>query len=54
MGEIDKFSTDSHGLLTQCIQVWVPNFGRIEQTVLEEAHKSRFWYTLEPPRCIKL
>ena len=42
MGEIEKFATGSRGLLTRCGWVWVPHFGRIRQTMLEEAHKSRF------------
>ena len=39
-GKIDRFSTDSCRLLTQCGRVWVPDFGGIRQTVMEEAHKS--------------
>ncbi|XP_023731913.1 uncharacterized protein LOC111879681 [Lactuca sativa] len=41
-GEIDRFSTDSHGLLIRYGRVWVPDFGGSKQTVLEEARKSRF------------
>ena len=40
--EIDKFSTDSLGILTRCRRVWVPDFGGIRQIVLKKAHKSMF------------
>ena len=42
MGEIDRFVTDSRGLLTLCGRVWILVSGGIRKTVLEEAHKSRF------------
>ena len=41
-GEIDRFATYSRGLLTQYGRVWVSDFIRIRQTVLEEAQKSKF------------
>ena len=36
------FTSDNRGFLTQCGRVWVPDFGSIRQTVLEEADKSIF------------
>ena len=41
-GEIDRFSTDSRGLLTRYGRVWLPDFRGIRQTMLEEEHKSKF------------
>ena len=42
MGEFDKFSTNRCGFLIRGSRVWVLDFGGIMQTVLEEAHMSRF------------
>ncbi|KAJ9541941.1 hypothetical protein OSB04_028447 [Centaurea solstitialis] len=42
---VDVFSAlvrDSRGLLTRYDRVWVPRAGAARQTLLEEAHKSRF------------
>ena len=41
-GESARFVQDSHGLLTRYGWVWVPMSGGVRQTVMEEAHKSRF------------
>ena len=36
------FVRDYRGLLTQCGRFWLPVSGGIRQTLLEEAHKSKF------------
>ena len=41
-GESARFVQDSRGLLTRYGRVWVPMTGGVRQTVMEEAHKSRF------------
>ena len=41
-GKIPLFVRDNKGLLTLCGRVWVPTTGGARQTVLEEAHKSKF------------
>ena len=34
-GEVDKFATDSRGLLTRYGRIWVPDFGGVKQTMME-------------------
>lgn len=41
-GHIDRFITESWGLLTQCGRVWVLVSGVVHQALLQEAHKSMF------------
>ena len=41
-GHIPLFVRDSQGLLTRCGRVWVSITGGVRQTILEEAHKSKF------------
>lgn len=41
-GESARFVQDSRRLLTRYGRVWVPMSGGVRQTVMEEAHKSRF------------
>ncbi|KAJ9556692.1 hypothetical protein OSB04_011306 [Centaurea solstitialis] len=41
-GQLSALIRDSRGLLTRYGRVWVPRAGAARQTLLEEAHKSRF------------
>ncbi|KAJ9541386.1 hypothetical protein OSB04_027892 [Centaurea solstitialis] len=41
-GQLSALISDSRGLLTRYGRVWVPRAGAARQTLLEEAHKSRF------------
>ncbi|KAJ9560732.1 hypothetical protein OSB04_005892 [Centaurea solstitialis] len=41
-GQMAALVRDSRGLLTRFGQVWVPRAGTARQTLLEEAHKSKF------------
>ncbi|KAJ9545620.1 hypothetical protein OSB04_025327 [Centaurea solstitialis] len=41
-GQMSALVRDSRGLLTRYGRVWVPRAGAAQQTLLEEAHKSRF------------
>ncbi|KAJ9552821.1 LOW QUALITY PROTEIN: hypothetical protein OSB04_016866 [Centaurea solstitialis] len=41
-GQMSALVRDSRGLLTRYGRVWVPRAGAARQTLLEEAHKSRF------------
>ncbi|KAJ9564648.1 hypothetical protein OSB04_000614 [Centaurea solstitialis] len=41
-GQLSALDRDSRGLLTRYGRVWVPRAGAARQTLLEEAHKSRF------------
>ncbi|KAJ9553199.1 hypothetical protein OSB04_017244 [Centaurea solstitialis] len=41
-GQLPLMVRDSRGLLTRHTRVWVPHAGGARQTLLEEAHKSRF------------
>ncbi|KAJ9541670.1 hypothetical protein OSB04_028176 [Centaurea solstitialis] len=41
-GQIPQLVTDSRGLLTRFGRVWVPVIGEARQTLLDEAHKSKF------------
>ncbi|KAJ9564756.1 LOW QUALITY PROTEIN: hypothetical protein OSB04_000722 [Centaurea solstitialis] len=41
-GQLPLMDRDSRGLLTRHARVWVPHAGGARQTLLEEAHKSRF------------
>ncbi|KAJ9555712.1 hypothetical protein OSB04_010326 [Centaurea solstitialis] len=41
-GQLPLMVRDSRGLLTRHARVWVPHAGDARQTLLEEAHKSRF------------
>ncbi|KAJ9556410.1 hypothetical protein OSB04_011024 [Centaurea solstitialis] len=41
-GQLPLMVRDSRGLLTRHARVWVPHAGGARQTLLEEAHKSRF------------
>ena len=50
-GEIDRFYADHCRLLTRYGRVWVPDFGMIRQTVMVDAHQSRFFIN---PGAIKM
>ncbi|KAJ9561205.1 hypothetical protein OSB04_006365 [Centaurea solstitialis] len=41
-GQLPQLVTDSRGLLTRFGRVWVPVSGEARQTLLDEAHKSKF------------
>ncbi|KAJ9545458.1 hypothetical protein OSB04_025165 [Centaurea solstitialis] len=41
-GQLDQLVTDSRGLLTRSGRVWVPVSCEARQTLLDEAHKSKF------------
>ena len=41
-GEIGRSSTNNRGLLTLYGCVWVPDFCKVKQVMMEEAHKSKF------------
>ncbi|KAJ9539497.1 hypothetical protein OSB04_032230 [Centaurea solstitialis] len=41
-GQLPQLVTDSRGLLTRFGRVWVPVTGEARQTLLDEAHKSKF------------
>ncbi|KAJ9535388.1 hypothetical protein OSB04_un001497 [Centaurea solstitialis] len=41
-GQVDQLATDSRGLLTRFGRVWVPASCEARQTLLDEAHKSKF------------
>ncbi|KAJ9558815.1 LOW QUALITY PROTEIN: hypothetical protein OSB04_013429 [Centaurea solstitialis] len=41
-GQVEQLATDSRGLLTRYGRVWVPVSCKARQTLLDEAHKSRF------------
>ncbi|KAJ9562321.1 hypothetical protein OSB04_007481 [Centaurea solstitialis] len=41
-GQVDQLAADSRGLLTRYGRVWVPVSCEARQTLLNEAHKSRF------------
>ncbi|KAI3690326.1 hypothetical protein L2E82_48306 [Cichorium intybus] len=42
VGQLSTMVKDSRGLLTRFESIWVPKFGGVRQTLLEEAHKSKF------------